>query len=414
MSSETELAHHGARRAGERHRRRRNRHLARRLATAWIAGFVGLAAPVFGAEAGAADAAHRGAATAPAHEALARQVPAATREAPAATRDASAERDRAWTVHVDNDLFAFTDDDRDYTAGISVTLGEDVALGRPLARALDFLDARTGFGKAYADGRTLRSVEAGLVLFTPRDLAATEPLFDDRPYANLTYLSSSRLTHDPDRPVAYQSTLTVGLLGLPFVEPLHRSVHGAVGSQEPMGYEHQISDGGEPTFRYAVTRYRLLGSGMYDERPYQLRLGLTGSIGYLTEVDAELAFRWGNLDTPWWSSVPSASDYAGHPPISSAQEVERRDGVRFQLSAGVNMRLRLYNSFLQGQFRSSDVSFSSSRLNHVLLEAWLGLTTVFRNDLSVSYTVRHQTEEINSGDGSREFTWASIGVAKQF
>jgi len=91
-----------------------------------------------------------------------------------------------------------------------------------------------------------------------------------------------------------------------------------------------------------------------------------------------------------------------------------RTGLRVQVSAGVTVRARLYNSFLQGQFRSSDVVYSASQLNHVLLEAWAGVTTVFTNDLSVSYTLRHQTEELEAGQGARGFMWASIGVAQQF
>src|SRR5690606_30259254 len=209
-------------------------------------------------------------------------------------------RPRGWIVHLDNDLFAFTDDDRDYTAGISVTLGGDDTAGpKPLTRALEWIDRRTGFGAADdAERATVRSFETGLLLFTPQDLDARDAIADDRPYANLGYVSTSRLVHAVGDPVAHQSSLTIGVLGLPFVEQLHRQIHVALGGREPIGYAHEISKGGEPTARYAVTRYRLLGSGVLDERPYHARLGLSGSIGYLTEVGAELEFRWGNLHTP--------------------------------------------------------------------------------------------------------------------
>src|SRR5690606_33649485 len=197
-------------------------------------------------------------------------------------RNFDALRPSGWTLHLDNDLFAFADEDRDYTAGISVTLGGREAAGpRALSRALDWIDRKTSFGAAVRDGETARSFEAGVLLFTPQDLKAEEPLYDDRPYANLAYLSSSRLTHRASSPIAYQSSLTVGVLGMPWVEHLHRAVHVAFGSREPRGYAHQISEGGEPTARYAVSRYRLLEHGLYRDRPYHLRLGLSGSIGYL-------------------------------------------------------------------------------------------------------------------------------------
>src|SRR5690606_3010381 len=120
---------------------------------------------------------------------------------------------------------------------------------KALSRALDWVDRKTSFRPARPGDESARSFEAGLLLFTPQDLTAEEPLYDDRPYANLAYVSSSHLTHDRSSRVAYQSSLTVGALGMPWVEPLHRAVHGAFGSQEPNGYAHQISDGGEPTFR---------------------------------------------------------------------------------------------------------------------------------------------------------------------
>src|SRR5690606_41716353 len=147
---------------------------------------------------------------------------------------------------------------------------------------------------------------------------------------------------------------------------------------------------------------------------YRLRLGLSGGAGWWAEASRVLACRWGSLDRPWWRASPSIADYAGPPPIRLAGERASRSGPRFQFAAGVNLRLRAYNAFLQGQFRSSEVTFGASDLNHVLLEAWLGVTTVFKNNLSVTYTLRHQTEELKTGDGAREFSWASIGVAQQF
>lgn len=160
---------------------------------------------------------------------------------------------KGWTVHIDNDLFAFTDDDRDYTAGGAVTLGGgDRAGPAPLSAALDWLDARSGFGagqalaaqddvhdesRGYARGvRRHRAFTVGVQMFTPRDLARATPIRDDRPYANLAYVSMAKLEHDPLSNTAFKSSLTLGVLGLPVVGRLHRTVHGALGGDRPMGY----------------------------------------------------------------------------------------------------------------------------------------------------------------------------------
>lgn len=322
--------------------------------------------------------------------------------------------ERRWSVHVDNDLFAFADRDRDYTAGVAFTLTGQRARDHTLSlsRWLDGLDTKTRFAAARG-GATNRgdALEIGLLLFTPHDLAAAEPVRDDRPYANLVYAASSTLAVDEASGTAFQSTLSVGALGLPFAEQLHRGIHSLFGSVEPRGYDHQISDGGEPTFLYAVSHYRRLHTGLVGGRPYALRAGFGGSVGYVTEVNAELAFR---TEAEWWSSSPAGADVAGHPQIEGTRRVLPQRRPRLSFDAGARLHLRAYNAFLEGQFRKSDLTFSSSALEPVLLHVWAGITTLLPNGLGVSYTFHRQTEELTAGRGARDFTWASIGVTQQF
>jgi hypothetical protein len=352
---------------------------------------------------------------------------AAAREAPdgagadrgIALHPAGAEPSSAgWTLHVDNDLFALADRDRDYTAGVAFSLGGDSARTRvpALFRALDGFDAALALGPFAPQGHVEgHALELGLLLFTPQDLAAPQPLFDDRPYASLFYVSGTRLRHDDERGVAYQTSLTLGVLGLPLAGALHRAVHDAFGSVEPRGYGHQISAGGEPTFRYTASRYQRLAHGELAHRSYSVRLGTDASLGYVTEINSEVSVRWGRTHLAWWESPPGSSEYAGHPPVHGAHAGGGDGhGVDVLFDAGAKLRLRLYDAFLQGQFRKSDVEFSSGDVNHVLLESWLGVTTVLNDRLSISYTIRHQTKELDAGRGARSFTWASIGIAQQF
>jgi hypothetical protein len=58
--------------------------------------------------------------------------------------------------------------------------------------------------------------------------------------------------------------------------------------------------------------------------------------------------------------------------------------------------------------------YSSHELAPLLVDLWVGATTVFPTGLSVSYTIRHQTEEIEHGRGARSFAWGSIGIAQSF
>jgi hypothetical protein len=324
------------------------------------------------------------------------------------------EHPRRWAVHVDDDLFSFAHRDRDYTGGVTFSLSGDRAHDHPLSLAgvLERADRATRFAAWRGDdaAREGEALEVGLLLFTPQNLAASQALPDDRPYANLLYAASSEIALDDRRGAAFQSSLSLGVLGLPFAEALHRAVHQLVGSTEPQGYSHQISDGGEPTFMYSVSRYRLLGEGSYLGHPYSLRFGAGASVGYLTEASLEITAR---SDAPWWSSSAASADYAGHPAISGTP-LRARGRPRFQVEAGAKIHLRVYDAFLQGQFRHSDVVYSAHELNPLLVDLWIGATTVFPKGFSVSYTIRHQTEEIEHGRGARSFAWGSIGVAQSF
>jgi Outer membrane protein LpxR len=331
--------------------------------------------------------------------------------------DGQAPQELGWTLHLDNDLFAFSEDDRDYTGGVAFTLGGERATQHPLflGGALDWANRATRFQSLLERGTSAGdALEIGLLLFTPQDISSEMPVLDDRPYANLLYLASTTLAHDAARGVAYQSSLTLGVVGLPVAEGVHRGLHELLGGVEPQGYAHQISDGGEPTARFALSRYQLLARGAPGNYPYTVRLGLEGSVGYVTEANAEIALRAGKTRLPWWSSLPTSSGFTGHPPVGALDDVGRAERIEVVFEVGAKARARIYNAFLQGQFRDSDVQYSASELRHWLVESWLGVTALLKNDVAISYAIRHQTEEIKNGHGSRGFTWASLDIARRF
>ena len=318
---------------------------------------------------------------------------------------------RGWTLRIDDDFLALAERDADYTGGFAYTLNDDGPAGpRWLTRALDWLDDALRVSRARSQPES-RAFEIGVQLFTPRDLTAEEALPDDRPYANLVYASTSSLTRDDARNVVRQTTFTIGALGLPIIGDLHRALHELLQSPLPNGYAHQISDGGEPTFRYAFSSRHLLAMGTLGERPYSARFGYTANVGYLTDASAEIAIRSGPERVPWWSTPPLASDYAGQPPIRAAGAPSPRGVV---LEGGLAVRARVYNAFLQGQARHSDVTFAWDELHHLLLEAWFGVSTQLEGGLAIGYSLRWQSPEIVAGVGSRSFAWGTLSFARGF
>ncbi|RZA01692.1 MAG: DUF2219 family protein, partial [Moraxellaceae bacterium] len=152
----------------------------------------------------------------------------------------------SWALAFDNDLLAPGHRDRDYTYGMNLTysgtsaVDADISLKAPLAVIDEWFGADHLITKAMHN----YSVEAGLYGFTPKELERTAVDESDRPYASLVYFSSSHEQIDTEQNLAWNTTLTIGVLGLGLVGDLQNSTHQKTESRGARGWNHQISDGG--------------------------------------------------------------------------------------------------------------------------------------------------------------------------
>lgn len=318
-----------------------------------------------------------------------------------------------WSLAIDNDLFAFSEHDQDYTGGLAIsTSGSHTRRWLGVGSALGALDDLL-FRDAGEVGSVsvFHSAQIGLLSFTPRDIVARDVVTDDRPYASLLYTTSVRQYVSADEKSVRQTGLTVGVLGLSLTSDLHGAIHDAVGSETPNGYRHQVSAGGEPTARYFVSNSKLrlqriaLGSGLLE-----LKTTSEVSVGYLTETSYAVSARVGAIGTPWWTFNPERVDYVAQP---SAMPGAGSNG-EFYFWAGAKVRLRAYNSFVQGQFRDSDHVLGSNEVRHVIGEAWLGLTSQLASGTQMSYVIRYQTTELRDGLGRRDPVWAGVTLTHSF
>jgi hypothetical protein len=321
--------------------------------------------------------------------------------------------DAGWTFAFDDDVMSFADRDADYTGGMAVTFAGRRVAEWPLSldRAASRLDFLVPRHEHLGLAQPLHAMQIGLIAFTPEDLDIREPIPDERPYASLLYLSNARVfVTDPEHP-AYETSLTVGMLGLDLAGDLQRAIHtGLDVGETPRGWDNQISDGGEPTVRATWARQALLGSRYGDGGGgRELKWRVEGSVGYLTEASVALSARWGTINTPWWSSAPERADYVSQPaPIIGAP---MRKGVReLYVWAGLKARVRAYNAFLQGQFRDSAVTVPYSRTEQLIGEAWLGVTWQVSRACRLSYVARYQTPEVEHGPGGRGLLWAGLMI----
>lgn len=312
----------------------------------------------------------------------------------------AAPNENSWTFAIDNDWLALSSRDANYTGGFFFTLS-----GPDAARSFVSLDGVLGAvdgwwlpGATRSSSKT--ALQFGAQAYTPRDKASKDVVEDDRPYAGLFSLTSTRMvTGDHDQPV-WSSSFTVGLLGTSAGKALHRGLHKLFGSDQPEGYDHQISKGGEPTLKYTARRQALLGETRLFGSRADFKYGVEGSLGYLTEAALLASGRWGKYSTPWWSLFPEHTEYY-------TPDATSHDGDLY-LTYGLGARLRGYNALIQGQFRHSDHTLSYSKLEKVLGEAHLGLTWGITRDTTLSYLVRYQTSEIKRGDGSKDTVSGSL------
>lgn len=315
---------------------------------------------------------------------------------------------QSWSFAFDNDVLVPGSRDQDYTYGISASLSSETArLSRwSLNTPLQWIDDHSGIS---ALGNTVRtySTEIGLYGFTPEDITRRDANLDDRPYASLLYVSSSQ-EHAGARPdIAWRSTFTVGVLGLNLVGDLQNEVHELIDSDQARGWRHQISDGGEPTARYSIARQRLWASGHSN---VEIKTSLQGSVGYLTELSYGISLRVGHIATRWQSFNPELANYREHSVPAFLGKGYRES----YFSAGMAIKARAYNVFLQGQFRDSDVEYDSGDVNHGIIEAWAGYTHIFASGYRVSYTLRGHSSELKSGEGDRNVLWGGLTFAKSF
>jgi hypothetical protein len=339
----------------------------------------------------------------------------AQEQAAGALDDASYPSEGGYAITLDNDLFSGAHRDQDYSWGGAVTYASPRPgpLLTPLHDTRRFLDrwlvpdessSRLGWTP------TQQATQMGILAMTPQSLKSAEPLYTDRPFASLMFVTSSevRVLGAGDR--ARFSSFTFGMLGLHAAEAIHRGVHVLVDDERPLGWDHQISAGGEPTFRYVEAQQWLLNDQRNDNGLPELKLTLAGSAGFLTEGSVALSARWGRIQSPWWSFGPELGDYTSAPvaPVTSFSSNNPAEVFAF---AGFRLKARAYNALLQGQFRHSDVRVEGDDLAHTQAEAWLGVASTW-SDLRITYALHYASAEMTSEPGRRGLIWAGINFEK--
>jgi len=308
----------------------------------------------------------------------------------------------------DNDILVPGSRDQDYTYGLSLSFtgGGVEEHWASLHTPLSWFDQQVGLDRGASNEIESSKIEYGLFGFTPEEIETSVPGEDDRPYASLVYVSSTRERYNPALQASWQSTFTLGVIGLSVVGDIQELVHSNFDSKRPQGWQNQISDGGELTARYSVARQNLMyqsGSGL------EIKSTVQGSVGYITEASWSLSLRTGKIQTPWISFNPELTSYGEKSVPSDVGRIAEN-----YFWTGFALKARAYNAFLQGQFKDSVVSYDSDELNHGIVEAWAGYTVALAEGYSFSYSIRGHSSELKQGVGDRNVFWGGLQITKTF
>ncbi|NBB92039.1 MAG: DUF2219 family protein, partial [Gammaproteobacteria bacterium] len=151
-----------------------------------------------------------------------------------------------WVVEYENDIFA--NEDRYYTNGFRFSrVGAVRTPPSWLAKV-----ARRFPGIDEADALPYR-LSISHNLYTPRDIENPQLPPDDRPYAawlNVQFATGTASERGADR-----VHVGLGVVGpLAFGEEIQKTVHSAIDSPEPVGWDNQIRN--EPTLQLGYDRFR--------------------------------------------------------------------------------------------------------------------------------------------------------------
>lgn len=186
------------------------------------------------------------------------------------------ERRSIFTIQIENDVFnRFGRSDRDYTSG--VRLGWlSPALTEMSPGLVSLTTLPTFLGEAPADSVIRRFAFAvGQNIYTPENTWATQPIFNDRPYAAWLYasfaLQYTYKRHDPatgkDEPTRLDTLqLDVGVVG-PAAggEFVQNNFHNLIGVAQSYGWANQLHN--EPTIGLAFERRWRTGRAVLIEDP---------------------------------------------------------------------------------------------------------------------------------------------------
>ena len=309
----------------------------------------------------------------------------------------------SWQLQEENDFLAIPGSDEFYSQGLLLTLQRDPdAIPRSVRGIARWL------GQRFLTDREsclVFGVELGQHIFSPEDLARSELISDDRPYAGYLYGGVVfTLTERAEKnPIQHIFELQLGLVGPESgAEWTQTEIHQLTSSQEPLGWDNQLPF--EPGLELIYRWRRKLGGKTADVVPHW-----GGALGsFQIYANAGATFRWGKNLSDFPVLINRTTVFPG-------KEDEGRKKWEAYLFAGADGRLVGHNIFLDGTVFSDSHSVDKESFVFDLQAGF----SVRRKHLRLSYTLVRRSREFSPlpagrDDGEHDFGSVSFTMERAF
>lgn len=313
----------------------------------------------------------------------------------AGTASAQEESRGVWSMTTENDLFGGTD--RNYSNGLRLEHVRPATNAFPLLREaaelvpgldIERLSLRQGFAIAHA-------------IYTPEDISADTPDPTDRPYAGWLYVSGTLVASDTDTQDTLQ--LNVGVVGPSaggkFVQ---RNFHELINGVEPRGWDSQLPD--EPGIELIVQRLQMFEGPQLPfgvETDYGLHVS-----GALGNVRTYAGF--GGMARIGFDLGADFGPPRIRPALSGGGVFSPEQTLGGYLFVGVDGRAVARDIFLDGSTFRDSPSVDDRR--PLVADLQGGVALNYEN-VQVSFTYVHRTEQFKAQAGPQRFGAISVSVA---
>lgn len=327
------------------------------------------------------------------------------------------------TVDYDNDIFIHnaSGGDRGYTNGMRIAglKPVDTAKGSLLHRWRDeeansFLsNILRLYDTNEAEAQPFFGAVIGQEIFTPSNLGAEDAVEWDQPYAGWLYVGA--LFQLNGEYGSLNAEFDIGGTGdLSLAEPVHRSVHEAVGAKIPRGWKNQVSTGVGSNFYLKFDRLIFnVPSRAAQGVPVQfidMRFDSESALGaFKTSQGIGLVTRFGYIKQHWGFAIHE-NQFVPDRRIPPRFRQWGTDLSQCYLLVRLKTDLVLWNAALQGlPFRENSHTIS---IQPLVQEGEAGIVVQPVNLAEITVSVTHRSQETRAGRGDRGgHSWGHIRLA---